>query len=364
MSRIAKSTRAAPASSFSASVEAPGAADLDGHALGLVVAALRGHVDPRVHGVGREVEQQRRRPRSGGRLLAGAAAAARGAARREERAARPRHGDIAAAARMVAPDAPPGHLLAQLHALALADVPLLLQVLRVRDAPAAPARARRGRAAARPAPPAAASRSCWCSPARRPRSPPGRRARGCASSGFEDFIAYVVWACERALERGLLPHTNLGVARARGPGPAARGHRLPGADARVGQPRPGRPPGLADQAPRRCGWRRSAPPASCGSRSRAGSSSASARPRTTGSRRSRRSAGLRTAHPGGDPPELRPAPALLRRGAGRDRRPTAAERYWRTGHRPTAPHARPARSGRRPVTHRRHGAAGRARRGG
>src|SRR3954452_2210376 len=29
--------------------------------------------------------------------------------------------------------------------------------------------------------------------------------------GFQDFTAYVVWACERALERGLLPHTNLGV---------------------------------------------------------------------------------------------------------------------------------------------------------
>ncbi|HTR73555.1 MAG TPA: 5-amino-6-(D-ribitylamino)uracil--L-tyrosine 4-hydroxyphenyl transferase CofH [Solirubrobacteraceae bacterium] len=29
--------------------------------------------------------------------------------------------------------------------------------------------------------------------------------------GHADFIAYVVWACERALERGLLPHTNLGV---------------------------------------------------------------------------------------------------------------------------------------------------------
>jgi FO synthase len=29
--------------------------------------------------------------------------------------------------------------------------------------------------------------------------------------GFQDFVAYVVWACERALERGLLPHTNLGV---------------------------------------------------------------------------------------------------------------------------------------------------------
>src|SRR5213596_1238022 len=29
--------------------------------------------------------------------------------------------------------------------------------------------------------------------------------------GHEDFVDYVVWVCERALERGLLPHTNLGV---------------------------------------------------------------------------------------------------------------------------------------------------------
>jgi FO synthase len=29
--------------------------------------------------------------------------------------------------------------------------------------------------------------------------------------GHEDFTAYVVWTCERALERGLLPHTNLGA---------------------------------------------------------------------------------------------------------------------------------------------------------
>ena len=31
------------------------------------------------------------------------------------------------------------------------------------------------------------------------------------SLGFSDFVDYVVWVCERALERGLLPHTNLGV---------------------------------------------------------------------------------------------------------------------------------------------------------
>ncbi len=39
---------------------------------------------------------------------------------------------------------------------------------------------------------------------------PGVRAK-LERLGFADFTAYVVWACERALERGLLPHTNLGV---------------------------------------------------------------------------------------------------------------------------------------------------------
>jgi FO synthase len=29
--------------------------------------------------------------------------------------------------------------------------------------------------------------------------------------GHEDFTSYVVWACEQALERGMLPHTNIGV---------------------------------------------------------------------------------------------------------------------------------------------------------
>jgi FO synthase len=32
-----------------------------------------------------------------------------------------------------------------------------------------------------------------------------------AELGFEDFVGYVVWVCEQALERGILPHTNLGV---------------------------------------------------------------------------------------------------------------------------------------------------------
>ncbi|HKG04411.1 MAG TPA: 5-amino-6-(D-ribitylamino)uracil--L-tyrosine 4-hydroxyphenyl transferase CofH [Conexibacter sp.] len=39
---------------------------------------------------------------------------------------------------------------------------------------------------------------------------PGVRER-LAVLGFADFVAYVSWACERALERGLLPHTNLGA---------------------------------------------------------------------------------------------------------------------------------------------------------
>ena len=85
-----------------------------------------------------------------------------------------------------------------------------------------------------------------------------------ASYGHEDFTGYVVWTCERALERGLLPHTNLGVLVPRGPGAAARGERLPGADAGVDlRAADGDGPRrLADQASRRGAWRRSAPPAS------------------------------------------------------------------------------------------------------
>src|SRR5918992_378072 len=35
--------------------------------------------------------------------------------------------------------------------------------------------------------------------------------RRLAEHGHADFTSYVAWACERALDRGLLPHTNLGV---------------------------------------------------------------------------------------------------------------------------------------------------------
>jgi FO synthase len=35
--------------------------------------------------------------------------------------------------------------------------------------------------------------------------------RRLAELGHDDFTSYVIWVCERALERGMLPHTNLGV---------------------------------------------------------------------------------------------------------------------------------------------------------
>jgi len=47
----------------------------------------------------------------------------------------------------------------------------------------------------------------------RPEVNPGVAAR-LEEYGFEDFVAYVVWVSERALERGVLPHTNLGVLSA------------------------------------------------------------------------------------------------------------------------------------------------------
>ena len=113
-------------------------------------------------------------------------------------------------------------------------------------------------------------------------------ARRLAEYGHDDFVSYVAWACERALERGLLPHTNLGVlaredlARLREV-TASQGLMLESSTRTSSSTRDRRP------STRRCGWRRSTRPASCGSRSRAGSSSGSARARTSGSRPSPRS---------------------------------------------------------------------------
>ena len=84
------------------------------------------------------------------------------------------------------------------------------------------------------------------------------------SWGHEDFTSYVVWACERALERGILPHTNIGVADADDYAAPARGDGLAGADARVDLRAPDgdRPRRLADQAPAGPPRRRSRQPAS------------------------------------------------------------------------------------------------------
>ena len=212
-------------------------------------------------------------------------------------------------------DGPPRHLLPEPDALALADVPLLLQVLRVRHAQGAPARAGRGRA----------------DPRRRAQAPregaAGAHGRGARPpSGRPE-------AAERARLRGLHRLRGVGVragararaaaahqprrAQPRGARPAARGHRLPGADARVGQPGSRRPPGLADQAPGAAAGddprrRRAADPVHERDprrhrRVRGGPDGVAG-----GARRLR-------PHPGGHPPELRPAPPLLRRGAGRHR---------------------------------------------
>ncbi|MFA9273210.1 MAG: radical SAM protein, partial [Baekduiaceae bacterium] len=44
----------------------------------------------------------------------------------------------------------------------------------------------------------------------RPADHPGVQAR-LEELGHADFVSYVAWVCERALDRGMLPHTNLGA---------------------------------------------------------------------------------------------------------------------------------------------------------
>ena len=230
-------------------------------------------------------------------------------------------------------DAPPRHLLAQRHAVAVADLPLLLQVLRVRDAPGASARARRGRCAARrrreaPRQGAAGAHR------RAPGGPTRGRASGCASWGTA--TSSPTW-CGRASARssaGCCRTRTSASLVARGPGAAARGDRLAGADAGVGRPGPRRRTRARRRRTRRGGSRRSARPASCGSPSRAGSSWASASRRRSAWPRSRRwpRCTPSTAPAGGDPAELRAPPELLRREPATS--PTEAARdFWRTGRR-------------------------------
>ena len=145
---------------------------------------------------------------------------------------------------------------------------------------------------------------------------PGVRER-LAALGFEDFTAYVVWACERALERGLLPHTNLGVlsrdelARLREV-TASQGLMLesvnPDLVAHQGSPTKHPAERLATIARRR----RAADPVHERDPGRH-------RRVRGGPHGGARSAGRLRPPAGGDPAELRAAPPLLRRGAGRHR---------------------------------------------
>ena len=95
----------------------------------------------------------------------------------------------------------------------------------------------------------------------RPGAPPGRPRAARASSGFEDFIAYVVWVLRaRARARAAAAH------EPRRRSAASDLARLREVTASQGlmleslRPRPRRPPGLADQGPGAAAGRRSAPP--------------------------------------------------------------------------------------------------------
>ncbi len=219
-------------------------------------------------------------------------------------------------------DAPSRHLLAQLDAFAVAHVSLLLQVLRLRDPQGAPLRARRGLGDPRRRGQAAGEGAAG----------PDRRASRGQPAGAR--ASERLWA--RGLHRvrgvdlragaragALAAHESWG-ALARGPGSPARGNRFAGPDARVcfRAADADSPRGLAHQA--------SGPSPGDDSRCRRASDPVHQRhPR--GHWRDRRGAhclagssgggpGRAWPHPGGDPPELRAPPELLRAGARRDRR--------------------------------------------
>ncbi len=145
-----------------------------------------------------------------------------------------------------------------------------------------------------------------------------------AAWGHEDFTSYVVWACERALERGMLPHTNLGVlpredlARLREV-TASQGLMLESVDESLMET-------VHAGSPTKHPKERLATIEAAGELKI---------PFTTGilvgigeSRRvagriagsDRRGPRAPRPHPGGHPPELRPPSALLRRRGRRDRR--------------------------------------------
>ncbi len=142
--------------------------------------------------------------------------------------------------------------------------------------------------------------------------------------GHEDFTSYVVWTCERALERGLLPHTNLGVltredlARLREV-TASQGLMLESVSERLMQTvhagSPTKHPARRLETIRAAGELRI--PFTSGILVGIGETADERDRLARGARRRPRRA---RAPPGGDPAELRPARALLRPRARGDRR--------------------------------------------
>ena len=144
MSRMAKSARPV-SSSFTESVEAEGANDVEPHALGHVVVSGERGVDPGVNRVRGEVEDEGRLARRevGSTRTRAAAAERRGDQRGEQQSGDPSraHRGRTMASVESAVHGATRHVQPQLHAVAVPDLPVLLQVLRVRDPPAAPLRA-------------------------------------------------------------------------------------------------------------------------------------------------------------------------------------------------------------------------------
>ncbi len=203
---------------------------------------------------------------------------------------------------------------------------MLLQVLRLRDAPGPPLLARRGRGHPRRR---LAPRCEGAARADR-RAAGGQRRGGRAACRVRARGLHLVRGLGlRAGDgaRDASPHEP-GRALARGPRQAARGDCLAGTDARVDQPRPGGPPGIADQAPigaprHDSRGRRAAHPVH---ERDLGGDRRVARRADRGPRGARGAPRRARAPAGGHPAELRFASALLRRRAGADRRRGSARR--------------------------------------
>ena len=308
------------------------AADLQPHALGVVVAAGVGQVDAGVHRVGREVEQQR------GVLVR--PVAARGAAAAAQDESGEEHGEQ---------ESHDGYGGGQMARRVTFSRNLTLSLSRTcrcyckycafathRPHLHEPDEVERILDGATPPPRQGAAGAHG----RGARPPPGVKEQ-LAALGFEDFTGYVVWACERALERGLLPHTNLGVlsrtdlARLREV-TASQGLMLESVnpDLVAHQGSPTKHPDERLATIRAAGELKI--PFTSGILVGIGESEEDRIASLEAL------AGLRP-HPGGHPPELRPAPPLLRRGAGRHRDGCRGRATGAPGSAPPPEHERAAR---------------------